>query len=302
MLKPLLFFICFICSVGAYAKKTKISVGINEFSYTDNVYKKPASQLQDIVLSSFMRNNDFEILDRSKVELIQKELGLQKGKEYIKGKTVKQNEAYGAQIMVFGKLNSIDTQKMETNQILGSNSSSSSTTVHFSLQAVDVRTGLIKGQQSFSVKSGHGNISIAGTGVSGGSAVSNAQNEIMNSVADWINEIFPPKLIVDTIDNADKKGFPDVITILSTHKLYVEKNSIIEINEVSTRMIDEEVKTKIVKIAELQVLEPQGDFIKCKVMGNNDILDDKLKTNPDNLYINLTDKKAPRISNPFKKK
>lgn len=284
-------------------KKSKITIGIAPFDFQEKNYKQSASELQDIIVSVFSSNNEFELLDRSKVSQIQKELKTQKGREYTLGKTVKQNEARGAEMLILGTLVGIDTQRVGIAGKLpiGGSGSSDKLTITYSLQAVDVRTGVLKGSRSFIIKGSYGkDMSVGGVTTQSGSAVRSNRETIMNDVSEWLNTIFPPRLIIDTINKRNKNGTPGIITIISSHKFHVKENAILAINEVTEHQVEGERKTKVEKIAELKIVELQGDYLKCEVVDGADILEDKLTHSRDKLFIQLTDKKTS--VNPFKKR
>jgi hypothetical protein len=293
MNKHILFVIFTFLYITLHAQSTeKKSIGIASIECSNDDYKKSATQLQDIITHAFSENKNIELLDRSKVLQIQKELNLQKGKEYVNGKTVKQNHAHGAELLILSNLSNISIEKNQFNMVYNKGALSK-VIISFSLQAVNVTTGEVINQEALSVEN-----TVQGAGNEKEiieNAISKSNTVLLAKVEDWVNIIFPPSFKITSIDERSKNGEPKIISIVLDKKLNVKPNYIININEVSNINIDGQNKTKIEKIAAITVSEVQGDFLKCIVLDGSDVLEEKMRKKGDHIQLELTDKKISKF-------
>lgn len=281
-------------------ESNKTIVGILPIGYANSEYSSQAIQLNDIVTQLFSKNRHLQILDRGKVNQIFKELHLQQDYIFTDGITVKQNKAYGAQVLVAGNLSRVDTERVKTGGILnrklgGDNAPSSYISkISFSLQAFDVTTGKIRDAETFDISSADASSMNVGLLQTSGDPYKNAvytnKNIIIKKVQEWINKLYPPVIKIAQVDKRDKNNNPKLILIISDDPLNVKKGDMIGVNEITEIEFEGRNRIRSNEIALLKVVELQGDFVQCEVKKGEDVIEDKWKNSK--ITLQIKDKKS----------
>jgi hypothetical protein len=286
-------------------KKDKTIVGVVGFTSSDPEDKSRAKELQEVITEAFGGNPEVRLLDRSKVLLVEKELSKQKNANYLKGKTVAQNKALGAELLVVGTL----TNVMVEEQKIGGASGVSTTKglLSFALEAIDVATGETRSTKTFDLQGmDAGNMNFGGAyGTSSdveAGVIRKNKEDIKMKVRGWVNELFPPKLKILSVDKSDKKGLPDEVTIVGGKEAKLEANMLIEINENESIEYDGKVLNRAKPIGMLKVLDIQDDIVVCKVLEGKEIIEKSMTAENIQLKINYDRKAKPAPPNPFNRK
>jgi hypothetical protein len=255
------------------ADNTKIIIGIVPFNYADNNYKKQAEQLQDIVTRIFNENSRISLLDRSKMAAIQKELDIQKGKEYIGGKTVKQNKAYGAQYIIIGTLTNIDIEK----SVFGKITTTSKCKISFTLQKVDVTTGEVNATKVFDIATS-GSVETE-TYKKESDQFKNVirinAEKINHEVRNWTTKLFPPTLKFYQVEQKDRKGIPKFVSLIAGSDVHVAVGDLISIIETVDFEFEGQTKHRKTEVAVVKIKEMQGDVVKCSIISGEKIIEEK---------------------------
>ncbi|MBZ0097803.1 MAG: hypothetical protein K8F30_01885, partial [Taibaiella sp.] len=220
----------------------------------------------------------------------------------IKGKTVPQNKAMGAQLLVIGTLTNI----MVEEQQIGGSIKTSKGMVSFALEAVDVATSELKSTRTFDMDGmDAGNMDFGGYGKSSDVAagvIRKNKDDIKLKVRGWINELFPPKLKILSVDKTDKKGLPSEVTIVGGKDAKLEVNMLIEINENEAIEYDGKILNRARPIGMLKVIDLQDDIVVCEVLEGKEIIEKSKTAENVQLVINYDRKAKPTPKLPFPKR
>jgi hypothetical protein len=279
-----LFLIFLLYAFSSNADEGKVIIGIIPFNYAENSYRKQAEQLQNVVTRIFNENKKISLLDRSKILIIQKELNIQKGKEYIGGKVVKQNKAYGAQYLIIGTVTNIEIEKSKFNNILSKTTNTATTyksKLSFTLQKVDVTTGEVDDTKVFDIATNDGSNLDAGAYQKESDPMKNVitanSKKINAEVTDWVNTLFPPSLKFYGFEEKDRKGFPKYVTLVNDNESHIEQGNTISVIETVDFDFEGKARQRKIVVADLRVREIQGDIIKCAIVMGEKVIEDKIK-------------------------
>ncbi len=92
---------CFWLSVFAQAP-TQTTIGILAFRATSSGHASKAEIIQEVVTSAFVNAKRFDIVERKRLQLIEKERELQKSEDFLDGYIVEQSKSVGAQVLLSG--------------------------------------------------------------------------------------------------------------------------------------------------------------------------------------------------------
>lgn len=109
-----LLFLFFISSL--LGQESKINLGVLDFkmlkktqklfgSNTTNEYKNAVESSKIYVIERFIQDSRFEIVERSKLNLVKSELELQKSENFMDGYVVDQDKSIGADYLLYGIFN-----------------------------------------------------------------------------------------------------------------------------------------------------------------------------------------------------
>ena len=112
-----LYIILFLYVDKINAQNDKVVVAIYDFSYNpDLAYKEFLPTIKQTVTSAFQRSGRFTILNRASDGLIEKELKLQKTREYFSNSMIEQGKRVGAKYVVSGDVDRISVQEKSGSQ------------------------------------------------------------------------------------------------------------------------------------------------------------------------------------------
>jgi curli biogenesis system outer membrane secretion channel CsgG len=282
--------LCFVmvCACSSYCQSDeKTSIAILPFVNNTGNSNNYSSIMQEMVTKEFVKTNRFSILDRSKFQKVMEELKVQKSEEFLNSKVVEQGKLMGAQYLVTGVLNQVDTKK-ETNTVLDSYTKvyKTQTTwtadVRFSFQVIDVATSSAVYAENIAAVNGVSH-SMQST-----DAVDNAMCKLKKQVKAAVMKLFPQEILIVSVEKMDKKGLPEQVLISVGSNFFDENYK--KGNECETGLADkigglfskkDVVKLKVIEIEVLNVggkemkrekvigmlkLEKvEGDFSICKV-------------------------------------
>lgn len=287
-----------------YSQTKKTLVGVVGFTSSEPDHSSRAKELQEVIAEAFGANPSVEMLNRAKSAEIDKELTRQKGANYIKGKTVAQNKAHGAELLVTGNLSNILVEEKKIGGPTGLKTTKGMLT--FSLEAIDVATGVTKNSRTFDLSGmDAGSMDIGGqygtsSDVVAGLILKN-KDQVKLKVRGWVNELFPPRLKILSIDKKDKSGLPEEVTIVGGKEAKLEVNMLININE--NEAIEYEGKTlnRAKPVGLLKVLSLQDDIVVCEVEEGKEIIEKSMTAPNYQLMVDYEKKAKNKPPNPFKK-
>lgn len=248
-----------------------------------------AAQLQSISMQVFISKSHIEFIDRSTDALVLKELENQTREQSISSATlVEQGKLSGAQEIIVGTLTTLG---VELKGSMGLSDRKYGASINFSLQVVDAATGKMKSTRNFN---GSTKMKDAGAKALGEfkkilgkaaaifmadtkeEAIGKAMEATKQEIADWIQEAYPPVIMLMSIESRDKKGFPQTVMVSGEGLSSGKKITIKEISFITDATGT--LRRREVKVGELKVSEDQGEVFICKVTDGENTLEEKMKS------------------------
>jgi hypothetical protein len=309
MKKLLLMFLLYLTVAPVYAQDEKRAVAIMPFAYTAREYKGTAALIQEMVVKIIANRSNIKLIDRSNDSLIFKELDNQLN-ETSADATVfaEQGKLIGAREMIVGTLTKLFVSEAITNSIndpYSKNEIKYSARVGFSLQLIDVATGIVKetelieGSTKKSEITEHiaksmleilgkkfgkdqnknldkveslGDLLIYKTP---SEAVKKAIEVCEKKILKWANKIFQAEIRLIAVEDR-KDDVPETILVSGLDETFKKKSKII-VSEVTFLEAGGEKIKRVIKLAELRMLDRQGEVIKCKITEGNKVIEEKMK-------------------------
>lgn len=297
------------------AQEEKHAVALMPFVASSEEYKSTAIQVQDLVLQQLAEKPNVEVIDRSKDKIVISELDNQIRAVSVAAKNLAdQGKLRGAKRIIVGQITKVSAEAVDEFGAPINNSSSKSNStgtknlnvrysglVTFSLQLIDVETGLVIEQENFTGntmptdaanKTGKGlggllkKTTIGKTATTATQivmpetkekAIQMAITSAKKDIADWINKTFAKPITLVAIEERSK-GAASTVLVTGLDEA-VEKGTVILVHEV--RYLDaggKKVRQER-KLASLKVQEPQGDVTLCKVTDGGKELEEKMNGN-----------------------
>lgn len=257
---------------SAIAQSGKTSIAILDFTASSNVSRQFIQTAQEATTQGFIRAKRFVIVDRSRLDAIQKERNLQKSEEFIMSDfTIEQRTAVGAQFFVQGNVTngSSTSTNVEFTDSKGNKKYSMryDAAIAISIRVIDVSTGTSDVAVTISASGSSGGffLGVAQTG-SPEAAMSSAINSLTKEVDKWIGKTFPAQFsIVEIQSSDDKSGAKQVLIAGGTGTGLVkgEKLKVILETTINVNGVD---KKRYQEVGTLKVIDLDGeDFSICKV-------------------------------------
>lgn len=273
------------CLQKANSQTDKTSIAIFPFVSASPQHKARASQIQQLVVEVLRKKSNIELIDRSNDSLLVRELDIQIREQSVAADgLVRQGKILGAKQMIVGTLSNltVDSKTSTTynfltkrNQII----TQYTATINFALQLSDVETGMVLSQKVFSNNEFNAGSLLNLLSVGGDpreQAIVNAIKAVRKQISAWINESYPPEIMILKIDERNKKGNAETV-LVSGIDASIQKGSLIIVNEIE--MFDAgggKMLRRTKKIAVLKVKDMQGDITICKVTDGEKVLEEKM--------------------------
>lgn len=273
------------------AHSQKKVVAVMPFLSSTPENKQSAAALQSIALQVFNAKSNIKVVDRSADESVLKELDNQIREQSMSSKVlVPQGQLSGSQEIIIGILNSVSVEPKDGKFVASLN---------YTLEAADAATGVMINSHNFKGSTNSQDLGkkVLGLGILGSkanalgdastvlmadtkeAAITNAINDTRRQMTRWINEVYPPDIKVLAVDSRDSKGYPVTLS-MAGFEAGVPTGKTITVNEITYLENGSGPKLKRVKkIAELKIVEIQGEVTECKVKSGEDVLDEKMKGN-----------------------
>jgi hypothetical protein len=257
------------CSTISFAQE-KLSVGILPFTYASNsVNSQDAYSISDIVVNGFVETKRFNVVDRTKMNELNKEKELQKSESFMDGQAlVDQGKNLGAQFLVSGHISNVaKNQEWKTRTKLDGtteNYESFTASITFSCKIIDVETGQIVNSETFT-NDGSGFLGLNGA-TSLDDAFRKGLSNLKSSIDSWVGKNFPLEIPFVEILEKDKKGNPSIVLIAAGSDFGIMKGEKLKIMEVSEIIVNGITKTRKKEIGEVKVSKvDDGSFSTCSV-------------------------------------
>jgi hypothetical protein len=276
------FFITIItCLISGiiFSQAPKTSVAIMPFVYSMPDYKNRASQIQEIVIELLSKKSSINLIDRSKDTLLLRELDFQIREQSIASKDlVRQGKVLGAQNMIIGTVSNIKVEEKKGTNGISIGNLAYKANISYSLQLMDVESGMILSQKSFSnAKAGILDM-FSGPSPTSEAAIAAAIRVTKKSVLEWLNESYPPDIKILRIEERDKKGLPATILVTGIDEA-LAKGTKLSLNEIEMLDAGEGKKLKRSKnIADLKISDKQGEITICKITAGEKTIEEKINS------------------------
>ena len=290
MFKKILFTLIVFSQSLVNAQSGKTSIALLDFTKATGVYSDQVTTIQEATTQGFIKAKRFILVDRSKVDAINRERDLQKSEEFIMSDyTIEQRSAIGAQFFVQGNVtNWSETSKnvkFENSQGEVKYSMSYEANLSVSIRVIDVSTSVAGAATTITGSSTSGGffLGMAQKG-SAKTALNDALQNLTKEVDKWIGKEFPAQFaIVEVTKSNDSKGAMEVLIaggsgtgLVKGEKLIVMYETIINVGGVDKKRIQE--------VGKLKIKDLDGeDFSICKVINGGPGIQQKVSAN-DKVY------------------
>ena len=290
MFKKMLFTLIVFSQSLVNAQSGKTSIALLDFTKATGVYSDQVTTIQEATTQGFIKAKRFILVDRSKVDAINRERDLQKSEEFIMSDyTIEQRSAIGAQFFVQGNVtNWSETSKnvkFENSQGEVKYSMSYEANLSVSIRVIDVSTSVAGAATTITGSSTSGGffLGMAQKG-SAKTALNGALQNLTKEVDKWIGKEFPAQFaIVEITKSNDSKGAMEVLIaggsgtgLVKGEKLIVMYETIINVGGVDKKRIQE--------VGKLKIKDLDGeDFSICKVINGGPGIQQKVSAN-DKVY------------------
>tara|TARA_B110000046_G_C13020047_1_gene410650 strand:- start:2219 stop:3106 length:888 start_codon:yes stop_codon:yes gene_type:complete len=290
MFKKILFTLIVFSQSLVNAQSGKTSIALLDFTKATGVYSDQVITIQEATTQGFIKAKRFILVDRSKVDAINRERDLQKSEEFIMSDyTIEQRSAIGAQFFVQGNVtNWSETSKnvkFENSQGEVKYSMSYEANLSVSIRVIDVSTSVAGAATTITGSSSSGGffLGMAQKG-SAKTALNGALQNLTKEVDKWIGKEFPAQFaIVEITKSNDSKGAMEVLIaggsgtgLVKGEKLIVMYETIINVGGVDKKRIQE--------VGKLKIKDLDGeDFSICKVVNGGPGIQQKVSAN-DKVY------------------
>ena len=286
MFKKILFTLIVFSQGLVNAQSGKTSIALLDFTKATGVYSDQVTTIQEATTQGFIKAKRFILVDRSKVDAINRERDLQKSEEFIMSDyTIEQRSAIGAQFFVQGNVtNWSETSKnvkFENSQGEVKYSMRYEANLSVSIRVIDVSTSVAGAATTITGSSSSGGffLGMAQKG-SAKTALNGALQNLTKEVDKWIGKEFPAQFaIVEITKSNDSKGAMEVLIaggsgtgLVKGEKLIVMYETIINVGGVDKKRIQE--------VGKLKIKDLDGeDFSICKVINGGPGIQQKVSAN-----------------------
>ena len=271
MKKLLLSAILFLgLNVLASAQQEKTGVGIMSFTYVSSSASfQDVNSIQETVINAFVKTKRFNIVDRSKMDALQKEKDLQKSEDFIDGSVIQQGVSLGANFLISGHVISAQAERMETapDETTGRVTVTYKARLSITLKVIDVSTGQVIVSETIEPQGGSALGGMMGLAPSTPeAAITKAIKDIEGKVDAFVSKNFPATFSIVEIQEKDKKGGASVLMISGGASFNLQKGDRLKVVEISMIDVNGKQMERKKDIGELKITKVEDDnFSTCNV-------------------------------------
>ena len=254
----------------ASAQQEKTGVGIMSFTYvTSSASFQDVNSIQETVINAFVKTKRFNIVDRSKMDALQKEKDLQKSEDFIDGSVIQQGVSLGANFLISGHVISAQAERMETapDETTGRVTVTYKARLSITLKVIDVSTGQVIISETIEPQGGSALGGMMGLAPSTPeAAITKAIKDIEGKVDAFVSKNFPATFSIVEIQEKDKKGGASVLMISGGAAFNLQKGDRLRVVEISMIEVNGKQMERKKDIGELKITKVEDDnFSTCNV-------------------------------------
>lgn len=222
-----------------------------------------ANSIQETVTNSFVKTKRFNIVDRSKMDLLKKEKELQKTEDFIDGTVIAQGNALGAEYLISGHVISAQATQMTTE----SGKSVYKAKLAISIKVIDVATGQVITSETIEPKAGNSLLGAIGIGSSSPQlAISKAIQDIQDKIDSFVMRNFPSTFSIVEIQAKDSKGAATQLLVAGGSDSGLEKGDKLKVVEILMMEVNGKKVQRKKEIGELKINKVEDEnFSICSV-------------------------------------
>ncbi len=270
-MKKLFLLTLLFCSFNGLVKaQDKIGVGILPFTYVEGAAEfQDVNSIQEAVSNAFVKTKRFNIVDRSKMDLLKKEKDLQKSEDFIDGSVISQGVSLGANYLISGHVISAIAERLETSP----DSKTGEVTITYkaklviSLKVIDVATGQVVTSETIEPKGGSLLGGMVGIGpTSPQAAISKAINSITSKIDAFVSNNFPTSFSIAEIQEKDGNGNATKILLAGGSDFGLKKGDKLKVVELTVMEVAGKKLSRKKEIGELKITKVEDEnFSTCSV-------------------------------------
>ncbi len=281
-MKAFVILLFFISTSISFYSQSKTSVAILPFNYS-NCSSADAYVISEAVVSSFVKAKRFAIVDRTKMNEVNKEKNLQKTEDFIDAVYLAdQGKSLGAQYLISGVISSVK-KSSENKQRTKSDGTIENyvnylCSISFSCKVIEVETGQITNSESFDVIGGQP--FLGGKGATDTeTAFKDCMSSLDVSLEKWIGRNFPVLISLVEIQESNRKGDATKLLIAGGSELGLQKLERLKVVEITFVNVNGKAIERRKEIGEVRITEVEdSNFSVCNVTSGGDLISQKVKS------------------------
>lgn len=284
---------CFIINSG-HSQSEKTNIGILPFSYSIGAASsQDATAINEAVTNAFVKTKQFNILDRTKMDVIKSEKELQKSEDFIDGSVVEQGKSLGANFLISGHVTSAKAEAVTTTD----SKTGVTTTAGYkaklaiSLKIIDVSTSQIIISENLEPKGGSMMGALVGVSPkTPEAAITKAIKDIEPKIDEFVSKNFP--LTFTFVEIQEKDGAEAKKVLISGGSGFgLKKGDKLKVIELVEMEVNGKKMMRKKEIGEIKILKVEDEnFSQCQVLSGGTEINSKFETKAKLQVITLTEK------------
>jgi hypothetical protein len=215
--------------------------------------------VQEMVVSTFAKSNQFVFVERDKFEGLKKEIESQKGEDFIESKAIETGKLLGAQFLISGNINSCTSEfHQELQKLLKNSKKVFPANISLSIKVINITSGQVIAIDTF-------------TGTSKGENALDAKNKAVKalepSIEKFIKKNFPLVIGLAEISTVTSKGEAKIVLVTGGKSLGFKKGDKLNVIEVTELEVEGKKLERNIELGELKISKIDDDnFSTCTVI------------------------------------
>lgn len=253
---------------NAFFSQEKIGVGIIPFTYDNsNANYEDVNSIFSMVTNAFVKTKRFNIVDRSKMDLLKKEKELQKTEDFIKSDVIQQGVSLGASYLISGHVISAKSDQMRAEDGNGKAIITYKSKLSIVLKVIDVATAQIITSETIEPKSGSLLMGALGMGASSAQeSMSKSIDGIGDKVDEFVSKNFPISFSIAEIQEKNGKGEATKLLIAGGSDFGLKKGDKMKVVEVIEMQVNGKKVQRKKEIGEIKISKVEDEnFSICNI-------------------------------------
>lgn len=228
---------------------------------------RDALSIQESITTAFVKTKRFVVVDRSKMDALQREKDLQKSEDFLDGRVIQQGVSLGADYLISGHVASAQAYEMKAQDANGKITTTYMAKLSFLLNVIDVATGEVIVSETIEPKAGSSWLGVLGIGASTPEdAVTQALKNIGDKIDDFVARYFAQTFSIAQILEKNSKGGATKLLIAGGSASGLKKGDKLTVYELSEIELEGKRLARRRELGEIKIIEVENEnFSVCAV-------------------------------------